>query len=96
MGPASDQRGDVTKVFKLRTGAPQLLAPLRLELITAMATNTDPQNEVLHSEGHSQLSTEEIAKAVARHNKNHSHAKAENAGAKPPNVSAKAKKGSKS
>ena len=54
-----------------------------------MVTNTSPQTEVMHSENHSKLSTEEIAKAVARHNKKHSAAKAENA-------SAKAKKAAKS
>lgn len=48
----------------------------------AMATNSVPLNEVLHSEKHSKLSAEEVAKAVARHNKNHSVAKAENATAK--------------
>lgn len=47
-----------------------------------MATDTGPVNDVLHSETHSKLSTEEIAKAVARHQKNHSAAKAENAAAK--------------
>jgi hypothetical protein len=47
-----------------------------------MATNTSPLNDVLHSENHSKLSTEQIAKAVARHNKNHSPAKAENSAAK--------------
>ncbi len=46
-----------------------------------MATNPG-QTEVLHSEKHSKLSAEEIAKAVARHNKNHSAAKAENIAAK--------------
>jgi len=68
-----------------------------------MATNTDPQSEVLHSENHTKLSSEEIARAVARHNKNHSAAKAENASAKAQNLSAraqnapaKAKKGPKS
>jgi hypothetical protein len=35
-------------------------------------------NEVLHSDNQSKLSAEQIAKAVARHNKNHSAAKAEN------------------
>jgi hypothetical protein len=54
-----------------------------------MATNTSPQTEVLHSENHSKLSSEEIAKAVARHSKNHSAAKAEN-------QALKAKKGGKS
>jgi hypothetical protein len=47
-----------------------------------MATNTNPLTDVLHSENHSKLSSEQIAKAVARHNKNHSAAKAENAAAK--------------
>jgi len=61
-----------------------------------MATNTVPQSEVLHSENHSRLSSEDIAKAVARHNKNHSAAKAENAAAKAGNAPAKAKKGPKS
>ena len=44
-----------------------------------MATDS---NEVLHSDNHSKLSSEEVAKAVARHNKNHSAAKAENAALK--------------
>ena len=47
-----------------------------------MATNSDPLSDVLHSEKHSTLSAEEVAKAVARHNKDHSAAKAENAAAK--------------
>ena len=47
-----------------------------------MATNTSPLNDVLHSENHSKLSAEQIAKAVARHNKNHSAAKTENVAAK--------------
>jgi len=47
-----------------------------------MATNQDPLGDVLHSENHSKLSAEEIAKAVARHKKNHSAAKAENAAVK--------------
>jgi hypothetical protein len=47
-----------------------------------MATNTSPQNEVLQSKNHSRLSAEEIAKAVARHSKNHSAAKEENLAAK--------------
>jgi hypothetical protein len=46
-----------------------------------MATNSGPLTEVFHSEKHSKLSAEEIAKAVARHNKNHPVA-AENAAAK--------------
>ena len=47
-----------------------------------MATNSSQLTEVLHSEKHSTLSAEEVAKAVARHNKKHSAAKAENAEAK--------------
>ena len=47
-----------------------------------MTTNTSPQNDVLQSKNHSTLSSEEIAKAVARHNKNHSAAKEENLAAK--------------
>jgi hypothetical protein len=47
-----------------------------------MSTNRSPLTDVLHSENHSKLSAEEIAKAVARHNKNHSVAKADNAAAK--------------
>ena len=53
-----------------------------------MAENTSPSSDVLHSENHSKLSQEEIAKALARHNKNHSAAKAEN-------VALKAKKAAK-
>lgn len=47
-----------------------------------MATNSSPLSEVLHSDNHSKLSPEEVAKALARHNKNHSAVKAENAAAK--------------
>ena len=47
-----------------------------------MATNSSPLTDVLHSENHSKLSPEEVAKALARHNKNHSAAKAENVAAK--------------
>ncbi len=54
-----------------------------------MPTNPTSPTEVLHSENHSKLSAEEIAKAVARHKKHHSAAKEENA-------ARKAKKGSKS
>jgi hypothetical protein len=43
----------------------------------AMATNPSPVSDVLHSENHSKLSTEEIAKALARHNKHHPKAGAE-------------------
>jgi hypothetical protein len=47
-------------------------------------TNPTPlaETEVLHSDHHSTLTAEEIAKAVARHNRNHSPAKAENEAAK--------------
>ena len=47
-----------------------------------MSEPTNPQSEVLHSENHVKLSDEEVAKAVARHNKNRSAAKAENAAPK--------------
>ena len=47
-----------------------------------MASNSSPLTEVLHSENHSKLSSEEMAKALARHNKNHPAAKAEKAAAK--------------
>lgn len=53
-----------------------------------MATDPNSLTEVLHSDNHSKLSSEEIAKAVARHNKNHSAAKEEN-------LAAKANKGKK-
>jgi hypothetical protein len=50
-----------------------------------MATNTDSPTEVLHSENHSKLSAEQIAKAVARHNRDHSGApKAASTGGKKP------------
>jgi hypothetical protein len=61
-----------------------------------MATNTDPLNDVLHSENHYKLTPEEIAKAVSRHKKNHSADKAANAAAKAQNAPAKAGKGPKS
>jgi hypothetical protein len=48
-----------------------------------MGTKSVPiSDDVLHSEHHSKLTDEEIAKAVARHNKKHSPAKEENAAAK--------------
>jgi hypothetical protein len=56
-----------------------------------MVTNTNSPTEVLHSETHSKLSAEQIAKAVARHNRDHSGAPKE--GAK--GGSAKPKKGAK-
>jgi hypothetical protein len=63
---------------------------------SAMATNTDPQSDVLHPENHSRLSSEEIAKAVARHNKHHPAAKTESTAAKAQTAQAKAKKVPKS
>jgi hypothetical protein len=47
-----------------------------------MEINSGSLTEVLHSEKHSKLSAEEIAKAVARHNKNHFAVRAANAAAK--------------
>ena len=47
-----------------------------------MASDPTPVTEVLHSENHTRLNAEQIAKALARHNKNHSAAKADNATAK--------------
>jgi hypothetical protein len=47
-----------------------------------METKPGEQSEVLHSENHSKLSAEEIAKAVARHKKHHSGEKTENPPAK--------------
>jgi len=51
-----------------------------------MATNTNAPTEVLHSETHSKLTAEEIAKAVARHNRHHP-AEAKGAPAKPKKAS---------
>lgn len=48
-----------------------------------MTTNTNSASDVLHSENHSKLSAEEIAKAVARHNRHHMSAQTGNAPAKP-------------
>jgi hypothetical protein len=48
-----------------------------------MATNPEPVSDVLHSENHSKLSTEEIAKALARHNKHHPKAGTEASSEKP-------------
>ena len=53
-----------------------------------MADNTIASTEVLHSENHSKLSSEQIAKALARHNKNNSPDKA-------ANMALKEKKGKK-
>jgi hypothetical protein len=54
-------------------------------------TDSNPLTEVLHSESHSKLTSEEVAKAVARHNKNHSAAKEEDL-AQKANKTAKAAK----
>ena len=53
-----------------------------------MATDSGPVSDVLHSDKHSKLTAEEIAKAVARHNKHHS-------AEKEANLAAKAKKPNK-
>ncbi len=47
-----------------------------------MPTNKSPQDEILHSPNQTKLTEEEIAKAVAHHNKHHSADKAENDEAK--------------
>ena len=66
-----------------------------------MDTKTNSQTEVLHSENHSTLTAEQIAKAVARHNRDHGGARPKGvpadkdaAGAKGASV--KTKKGPKS
>ena len=41
------------------------------KLVTKMETKTNQPSDVLHSSDHSKLSAEEIAKAVARHNRHH-------------------------
>jgi hypothetical protein len=51
-----------------------------------MATNTNPADDVLHSPNHSKLSAEEIAKALARHNREHSGAPDDSGSAKPKKV----------
>ncbi|HLK68653.1 MAG TPA: hypothetical protein VKU19_34720 [Bryobacteraceae bacterium] len=48
-----------------------------------MATNTNSVSDVLHNENHSKLSAEEIAKAVARHKRDHSATPADKPAAKP-------------
>ena len=57
-----------------------------------MAETTNSPTEVLHSESHSKLSAEQIAKAVARHNWDHSGAPQEGGKGGP----AKPRKGAKS
>jgi hypothetical protein len=53
---------------------------IRIEPMSETTTNS--QSEILHSDKHSKLSDEEIAKALARHNKHHPVAKDESAAAK--------------
>ena len=55
-----------------------------------MDTDKNSPTEVLHSENHSKLSAEDIAKAVARHNREHSGKSAKD----PKSASSKPKKGS--
>ena len=57
-----------------------------------MDPNTKSPSEVLHSEDHSKLSAEEIAKAVARHNREHAVKRAK----ETQSASAKPKKGGQS
>jgi hypothetical protein len=54
-----------------------------------MDTDKNSPTDVLHSENHSKLSAEEIAKAVARHNREHSGKSATD----PKSASSKPKKG---
>jgi hypothetical protein len=54
-----------------------------------MATNSSPVTDVLHSDNHSKLSPEEIAKALAHHNKHHSAARDENVAKKANKASKK-------
>jgi hypothetical protein len=51
-----------------------------------MATNTNSVTDVLHSDNHSKLSAEQIAKAVARHNRDHSATTTDKPSAKPKKV----------
>lgn len=51
-----------------------------------MATNTNSVTDVLHSDNHSKLSAEQIAKAVARHNRDHSATPTDKPSAKPKKV----------
>jgi hypothetical protein len=43
-------------------------------------TSQSIKDDVLHSTGHSQLSAEEIAKAIAHHNRHHPRSKVEMSG----------------
>jgi hypothetical protein len=51
--------------------------------MVASVTTNPSTSDVLHFEGHSQLSAEEIAKAVARHKREHPDSGARNSSAKP-------------
>jgi hypothetical protein len=51
-----------------------------------MATSTNLESDVLHSDNHSKLSEEAIAKALARHNRHHPGGNAGNASAKSKKV----------
>jgi hypothetical protein len=48
-----------------------------------MAENTNSASDVLQSDHHAKLSAEEIAKALARHNRHHSAAAAPGPSSKP-------------
>ena len=57
-----------------------------------MTETTSSPTEELHSENHAKLTSEQIAKAVARHKRDHSGAQPKDAAGVPP----RAKKGTKS
>lgn len=57
-----------------------------------MTETTSSPTEELHSENHAKLTSEQIAKAVARHKRDHSGAQPKDAAGVPPG----AKKGTKS
>jgi hypothetical protein len=48
-----------------------------------METNPNPGSDVLHSENHSKLSAEEVAKALARHNREHPSGRTERPAQRP-------------
>jgi hypothetical protein len=56
---------------------------------TKTETKTNESSDVLHSSDHSKLSAEEIAKAVARHNRHHPGNKTPPASDKPQTAAAK-------
>jgi hypothetical protein len=58
------------------------LLPRKLETKMEIKTNLS-SSDVLHSDHHSKLSAEEIAKAVARHNRHHPGNKTVAASGKP-------------